>query len=159
MSAIIQEVMTHWCSEPFELESRIYEQKLDWKPKGFWFDVDEDWHRWCEGESFDIEGRKHRYHINIKNPSEILVIAGAHNLDGFTAKYGVERYPDHPSLHGINIDWPRVAERYRGIIIAPYCWERRMELMWYYGWDCASGVVWDTSAIELLTPAKRKAEK
>jgi hypothetical protein len=27
----------------------------------------------------------------------------------------------------------------------------RMGLMWYYGWDCASGCIWDTSVIERVT--------
>lgn len=33
------------------------------------------------------------------------------------------------------IDWPQVAQHYDGIIIAPYCWEMRLdrEAGWYYG--------------------------
>ena len=46
------------------------------------------------------------------------------------------------------IDWPKVAERYDGIIIAPYQWSRRLDgPMWYYGWDCASGCVWRARAV------------
>jgi len=51
-----------------------------------------------------------------------------------------------------NINWPAVAEKYDGIIIAPYIWQRRLsdnpDHFWYYGWDCASGCIWNTEVIE-----------
>ena len=50
------------------------------------------------------------------------------------------------------IDWAEVASKYDGIIISPYQWSLRldMEMMWYYGWDCASGCIWNISAIKEL---------
>ena len=27
-----------------------------------------------------------------------------------------------------------------------------METRWYYGWDCASGCVWDASAVQSVEP-------
>lgn len=37
--------------------------------------------------------------------------------------------------------------------ITPYCWPARMDpdLIWYYGWDCASGCIWDASTIHQVT--------
>lgn len=45
------------------------------------------------------------------------------------------------------MNYGKVAEKYGGIEITPYLWEKRLNSMWYYGWDCASGCVWDRSAV------------
>jgi hypothetical protein len=69
----------------------------------------------------------------------------------FDAEY---RFP-HPDLGRMSyIDWPRVAERFDGVIIAPYQWKHRLELMWYYGWDCASGCIWNARAVSCFEVAE-----
>jgi hypothetical protein len=56
------------------------------------------------------------------------------------------------------IAWDRLRERYQGLIVTPYIWERRLTMgngpdaMWYYFWDCASGCIWDPAAIASVTP-------
>ena len=62
---------------------------------------------------------------------------------------------NHPSDQGgmrrfdKMIDWPRVASDYAGIEICPYLSSKRMDedSFWYYGWDVASGCVWDSKGI------------
>lgn len=56
------------------------------------------------------------------------------------------------------IDWKKVTEEYQGIIISPYIWQRRLapHTMWYYGWDVASGCIWDTDAIEEVKLVERR---
>jgi hypothetical protein len=53
------------------------------------------------------------------------------------------------------IDWANVAKKYDGIEIVPYQTKARMNynLLWYYGWDVASGCVWnlDTVTLRLIT--------
>ena len=49
----------------------------------------------------------------------------------------------------ITIDWERVKEQYSGIIITPYCFDLRLDFIWYYGWDCESACIWDTSILKL----------
>ncbi len=48
------------------------------------------------------------------------------------------------------LEWDKVKDKYQGIIIAPYQWECRLalETCWYYGWDCASGCIWDLDCIK-----------
>ena len=41
------------------------------------------------------------------------------------------------------IDWKKVASKYDGIEIVPYQPKARMNLLWYYGWDIASGCIWN----------------
>jgi hypothetical protein len=83
----------------------------------------------------------------------MVVLSTARELDAFTLFFSVDLdwqkgmcVPNRLTLP-IYIDWLRVAQKSAGIIIAPYIWERRLHLPWYYGWDCASGCVWDAAAV------------
>lgn len=123
------------------------------KPNGLWVSVDgdQDWREWCESESFCDINAMLRYSVTLAPHANILVLGGPFGIDAFTAQYALTR-------HGIDrygIDWPSVASAYQGIIIAPYCWQRRMSdhTSWYYGWDCASGCIWDASAIGSINMA------
>lgn len=49
------------------------------------------------------------------------------------------------------IDWQAVASDHDGIIISPYNWPARHEMIWYYPWDCASGCIWNADAITSIT--------
>lgn len=42
-----------------------------------------------------------------------------------------------------------VAKDYDGIEIAPYQESLRYDLEWYYGWDVASGCIWNFEGIRL----------
>mgnify|MGYP001563943256 FL=1 len=131
------------------------------KPKGFWYDVDLDWLRWLEGEDYLDNPqwmRPYLYEVFI-DETPCLMIRDAMQLDAFHERHSVPLIPGITS-HAKNIDWPRVAEKYSGVEIAPYLWQRRLEpgFLWYYSWDCASGIVWRADAlkeIRLLTRSKR----
>lgn len=47
-----------------------------------------------------------------------------------------------------------IGARYDGIVITPYVWSMRLDrsAFWYYGWDCASGCIWNASAVAELVP-------
>lgn len=115
------------------------EKRGCYKPAGFWYEVDGDWRRWCEGESF---GRGYHLHEVFLNDCEVLFIDSLEKLDRFHEEYHVAE--PRGSYVTLEMDWARVAQCYDGIEIAPYQWERRLanDFMWYYGWDCASGVIW-----------------
>lgn len=132
------------------------------KPHGLWVSVEGacDWASWCVGNDFDTEFLSDKWEIVLAENANILRIASIGEIDAFTEKYGIYDTRCHEVLRSGGlatshfgrqpaIDWPRVAKEYQGIIIAPYIWERRMETHtgWYYGWDCASGCIWDAEAI------------
>ena len=119
------------------------------KPKGFWFSVEgneDGWKHWCEAESFETKSFMFENEIFFGDEAMIAVLSSVLDIDIFHQRYkaalaGREHY----------IDWKRVARECQGIIIAPYVCERRLDgdaSEWYYGWDCASGCVWDASAIQ-----------
>ncbi len=139
---------------PIRLEQRVYAQDPDlWsfqKPKGFWITDDSDrcWRNWCEAERFGSERLKCVHEVKL-DESKILFINNAAEMVAFTSNYGIYQ-EGHGRLANLCIDWPAVARTFAGIIITPYQSPFRMEhdYSWYYGWDCASGCIWDTVAIE-----------
>jgi hypothetical protein len=90
--------------------------------------------------------------------ANLLRIETSAELRRFTREFGTEdRYGDW------TIRWPDVAARWQGILITPYQWDCRLddEMFWYYGWDCASGCIWDAGAVASIKQVDfepRKAE-
>lgn len=123
---------------PFVLEKRSYVQVACMKPKGFWYGIEQAWHEWVQSEMPHWMG-EFNYEVNL-GKSKILFIDSCAGLDGFSRKYGRGEY---------HVDWKLVSEKYDGIEIDPYQWSRRHEHMWYYGWDVASGCLWNLSDITI----------
>lgn len=112
------------------------------KPHGLWYGIGASWLDWCGSEMPQWVGG-YLYRVSL-DPDKLLRLTTTSELHDFTDEYGSSQY------RGLRdnidtIDWPAVAEKYSGIEIAPYQWSLRMEnkFFWYYGWDVASGVVWD----------------
>jgi hypothetical protein len=127
------------------------------KPAGLWLSVDgeHDWYWWCRAERFPCGHL--RYKVRIQHEERLLWITSPDELHAFTEKYNVDvtsyfHVDGKPDLnwYGHYIDWKAVAKAYGGIIIAPYQWSLRMQYMWYYTWDCASGCIWDADCIRSL---------
>jgi hypothetical protein len=134
-------------------EIRSVEQRLQGdyksefeKPKGLWVSVDgeDDWESWCRSEMTGWIEHKQRYRVILAETPRILVLSSHCDLDDFQHEYG----RDCGRWNEKYIEWPSVAAKYSGIIIAPYQWSCRMDMNWYYGWDCASGCIWNADAID-----------
>jgi hypothetical protein len=147
------------------------------KPHGFWLSDESrgayGWRAWCKAESFRSYALRYEHEVKLADKAKILYLRNAKDIDDFADKYGTslmellgrERRQEERDIWGGRyidvIDWHRVAKKYHGIIITPYIWEQRMgRHMWYYGWDCASGCIWNARAIESITMVKeRKAPR
>ncbi len=168
----------HWASAPVKLRRMTYVQSGHPKPNGLWFDVDGSWKRWCEAAQFRLENLRYRHTVTILDASRILFLRTAKAIDWFTRKYGRD-LSDHIRLlqqnennraftHQYGLDlfrdirkqfsnyimWDEVAEKYSGIVVDPYCPARSTTYLWYYGWNCAGGCIWDTNIIRLGKPCK-----
>lgn len=115
------------------------------KPSGLWVSVEGecDWPWWCRGEDFHLDGLAHAYEVELSPAASVLRIESIEEFDEFHRAYCVPRTPSE------NPRWEEVASLWDGIVIAPYQWDRRMSLetLWYYGWDCSSGVIWNLRAV------------
>lgn len=140
------------------------------KPRGFWVSVDGemDWLEWCLSEDAHCIGLLHRNRVQLRSEGypeiglrPVKLIRTLEEFDEFEKTYLVEiKRSWHSEWKSYGIDWEHVSSDYSGIIIAPYFWERRMSTpmcevsSWYYTWDCASGCIWDSRAIESVTPVE-----
>lgn len=142
------------------------EARLYGKPRGLWVSVkgEYDWPTWCEENEFSTSGGIHVEHEVILMPdANVLHISTEEELKEFTLAFGTPHIWAGSVRLGDQyvIDWRQVAAQYDGIIISPYLYRWDQEwMMWYYGWDCASGCIWNLSAIasvSVLTPIKEEA--
>lgn len=133
------------------------------KPHGLWVSVEgeDDWKAWCEGEDFRRDFLSHATEIVLAPTANILHIDTVAGLVRFHREYkcrpsfasdgplATDAYWDNHAVR-----WGDVAARYDGIIIAPYQSSLRLdgECRWYYGWDCASGCIWNAGAVVELKP-------
>jgi hypothetical protein len=123
------------------------------KPHGLWLSVDgeDDWPAWCEAESFALDRLQQRHVFAIVKPERIRMIGTVAELEAFHREYCAARDDRSAARWGREyVDWARVMADCGGIIIAPYLWDRRLSgtgSRWYYSWDCASGCIWDVSAV------------
>lgn len=136
--------------QSFELCKRTYAQRVGSKPKGFWYGIDNSWVDWCQSEMPEWVS-PHRYEVEI-DTSKILVvdtIEKMHDINKHAANTDEYFYRKN-----YDIDWPYFEKMgYKGIEIPIYMQELRMNLdfFWYYGWDVASGCIWDTNIIKSIT--------
>jgi hypothetical protein len=72
----------------------------------------------------------------------MLMIDTLEKLYSFNKEFGVKTHVF------TQINWKKVSNSYGGIEISPYMWPARRELDWYYGWDVASGCVWNKNVIQ-----------
>jgi hypothetical protein len=148
---------SHFSARP-ELKpvSVVDQMPVHHKPRGLWVSADgeDDWPTWCEAEQFGLERLKYRFRVQLADGWLHLDTPEA--IVEFGEEFGVDilaDVPDRPWRDGrqcLWVDWARVAQKWPGIVIAPYQWSMRLDMShsWYYSWDVASGCIWDASIIE-----------
>jgi hypothetical protein len=126
------------------------------KPAGLWVSVpgEDDWPNWCRDNDYRVETLAHEHVVTLTPQARILHLSHEADIMRLDREYGQETGP----LRRFLIDYVRLQrEGWHGIIIAPYQWGPRLELMWYYAWDCASGCIWDADAIASVELVKSDA--
>jgi hypothetical protein len=138
------------------------------KPVGFWVSVagEDDWPQCCQDNEYDQSRLKIGHLVTLDPDSQVLRIDSSEGLLAFHGTYGVEtdferRNRDVFQQDSWPIDWYEVAQDYDGIIIAPYQWGSRLQVDFYYNWECASGCIWTTDAIasvEIVSSSTKEKE-
>lgn len=158
------ERLIHYTRKPLtKVRSTAQEEDCGgaFKPCGLWVSVEGrdhfGWKDWCMAEGFgdlsDEDGLRSTlmYEIVLAYDAKVLRLDGFRDIDNFTREYVTKAL-----LPGVSRlawpDWERVALKYQGIVIAPYCYDRRLSqhTTWYYTWDCASGCIWDAAAVAAI---------
>ncbi len=156
----------HFSARPVR---RLVQREIRWsgiKPYGaFWFSDESDygWLQWCEENEYNSDGLRYSHSIGFTPGTRMLVADSLSALDDLHREYsyipgwaGSARRPLASSLR--RWDYRRLACEYDALIISPYQREHRGERRPYSGWDCASGVVFDVSRVELGPAITRGTE-
>ena len=141
---LTNDMRIHMSKNPFELEQRTFNQKVTMKPFGFWYGFGSEWIDWTRSEMPEWVG-KYIYSVDIGN-TNVLQIKTHMELMMFNREYQSNL---SDTGHRRLIDWKKVADKYDGIEINPYQFEARYQYLWYYGWDIASGCVWNLKNVKL----------
>lgn len=109
------------------------------------------------GDTRDSLRFRYEFPIRLGQHGHIVIIQCLSDLDRFTEEYR-EKEPrfclvGEDSGFGLHIDWRKVKQKFKGILITPYLKEAReldnVKYHWYK-FDCASGCFWDTSCLEIV---------
>ena len=113
------------------------------KPNGLWLSADGDWERWCRDEDFGVDTfDQPGAEFTLVSPDKVLILASVGDIDRFHDDF-IAQFADQ-----YRIDWAQLADKWSGILIAPYQRTRRFgHTSWYYPWDCASACIWDLSVL------------
>jgi len=149
-------ILYHFSKNPFILNlSFDYRSVLEnMKPHGLWLSNESNglgWSDWCKGEEFKVDHLQYQTKFYVEH-KKCICLTSYEDIYQFTKEYKIDfsKHFGSPLITQINmIDWEKVKEKYSGIIITPYCWKSRLDFLWYYGWDCESGCIWDTSILKL----------
>ena len=158
---MIERRLIHYSESPLSgVNSVVQTDQFGFKPDGLWVSCegDDDWESWCREEDFRLDRLSIRTEIILKPDNNILWISDAAGIDDLTRQYhkpGVEQY-----FLSLKMGWRDIAAQHQGLIISPYQWSCRLgEAGWYYGWDCASGCIWDADAISDVQPLDAAPER
>ena len=143
--------LVHFSAKPLtKVYSTFGQQKIDNKPVGLWVSDEANpstgWAEWCRNNEVRVECLAVATEVKLARDHRCLIIGSPEELDQFALRFGCNSARWRA---GGKIDWRQVAQQYQGIIITPYLWARHWaeHCFWYYGWDCASGCIWDADAI------------
>lgn len=124
------------------------------KPNGLWYACGNEWLDF----DFGAEDAKYLYKLDI-DYSRILKLTDK-DIKQFEKEY-LQKHPRVEDYYMIN--WKKVAEKYSGIEICPFMQNIHNLSMnenlhgWYYGWDVASGCIWNGSAIKGVSLLEEKS--
>lgn len=144
------------CDEKHKLGK--YYLRPDMKPEGFWFSpqdgTDVSWYDYAVENDALCNRLNYKYHVLVDLSANLLILDTVAKMYAFKKKYLV--YEKDPGLRNLAVLWNKVALDYQGILISPYHYvlERTWihdRFLWYCFWSCASGCIWDISAIQSIT--------
>jgi hypothetical protein len=144
-----------------KLESRPVGSDI--KPVGLWLSVENETMGWSEwllnNQPAWFETRyTHANPIKFTEDAKIIWLKTSNHIDIFSEVLKKEL---HPLLNTILcLHWNLLDAD--AILISPYQWERRLggiHRIWYYGWDCASGCVFNPDKIMFRSKNEWKRAK
>ena len=111
------------------------------KPNGLWYSCGTDWLKFVETEMPELQETATMVYAIGYEPGKMLRVTSPKQAERVSY-----RYLDYDSKR---VDWGKVSTKYAGIECCPYPVgdKTKIDNLWYYAFDMASGCIWDASAI------------
>ena len=132
------------------------------KPKGLWYGCGGVWIEWLrKNPEMANMLKRANYLYEIKLGEEVIQISNDDEFGDFQSyhAFSLEWAPD---IIETAVDWKGLQEEeYNGIEICPYNPGRRShyDSRWYYGWDVASGCIWNSAGISEVRLLAERGEQ
>jgi len=135
--------------------SKKYINNGSTKPNGLWYEIDNDWVRFCAMGNVEWM-RKYDITLDI-DFSNILILDTYEKAIEFRKRYKVPMkqfaHISDPDFleYTYHLNWGEVGKQYKGIEIPNIENVKQGDIMaddWLYSWDVDSGCIWDLSAIK-----------
>jgi hypothetical protein len=139
--------------DPFILNRDIrYEVVCARKPLGLWVSDQHDdinWPQWCVANYYNIHKLRFKTCLNV-DITNVLVVDTEKKMEELQDKWSYVEIYRGSGPYLVHPDWDVLSQEYKGNIISPYQDKYRLDLkyQWYYGWDCASGCLWNLDCIK-----------
>jgi hypothetical protein len=133
---------------------RTVSQKPGRKPKGLWYGLGDEWLSFTEYNMKRLL-KKYNYVYTVQPSQNVLYISDLEELIEFTKRYGAD-YDAFSDQKCPGIGWKAVSKDYDGIEIIPFIYGAgdlpagEDCVFWYYGWDVASGCIWNPNGVSSL---------
>lgn len=118
------------------------------KPNGLWLSIGDSWKQQMGHIPSFEAGMRHVQEFELLSPNNVLIVDTNSMFDLFIEIYSVESitWMDGKPFNSV-IDWIKVARSYDGIL---FKWlpKQRSRHLWYYGWDCEGGCIWNLNVIK-----------
>lgn len=155
-------ILEHWSTRSHAIDvSRIPGEgfrRRD-KPTGFWVSVagPHDWPAYLSSFGQTVLPA-YRHRVELAPDARILRLDSVDALLAFGADHALSSVHGTDVPPGEAVDWDRVEREWQGILITPFQHSVRRDprCRWYYGWDCASGCIWDARAIASIARVPRR---
>lgn len=123
-----------------------------------WYQVGSGWEDWAKGNDFysDLPGMRRT--VMAVDPTRLLQIHTKDECADLQRRYRVDYLPCMEPLRtnlaalGYGLNWPALMDEYDGLELTGFEYEWGLDFAgygktpssrWCYGWDCASGVLWN----------------
>lgn len=113
------------------------------KPKGLWYSLGNEWADFLKFDASDWAKTYNNVFILEIDLKKIL------KIDSYEMLMEFDRNHSDGNMY---VDWGKIQKiGYHGVEIIPYQNDARFSIPWYYGWDVASGCIWNTDCIKKTT--------
>lgn len=143
-------ILSHFTKSAFNFNpNKVYDKEIGgrMKPTGLWLSNeagDLTWRDFCVGERFNLDSLSFE-NLFLCDTKDWIVLSAYNDFEIFYREYALHDALISPFMRVI--DWERVKEDFKGILISPFNYKAHYDFTWYYGWDCDSACAWDLTSI------------